>query len=351
MKTLEAFLTAPGHFEFIEKELPPIGEDDILMQTVSMGLCHSDYPRFAGEIINENNYFGYPSPVPMKYPVVIGHEPVGIVVEVGKNVKRFRPGDTVTGIVRGAMRTYSLVKQADSKGIFPIPDMEKDFRYCIGEPLGCIVNLIKAASVNYGDYVAIVGCGFMGLMTLAGFQRSGAKELVAIDTQSEKLELASKYGATRVLNPNCQDVEKEAMEITKGHLFDVVVELSGSLQGLNTACSITKFTHCMGDNGSNYQRRGRLVWGSVYSKKEVFPVKLAYNLALRTPDMPAAYPSYSENLYDDTLEGILSYADGRLPLDEFVSHELPFQEAEKGFRWMENPPAGYIKGILLFDGI
>ena len=139
----------------------------------------------------------------LQYPFEIGHEPFGVVEAVGKGVKGFKPGDRVSGLARGVFATHAY---ADAGFLVKIPEEVKNPKYCLIEPLTCISNNLRAANPEYGDYVAVIGCGMMGLMAVAGLSRSAAREVIAIDLIDSRLEWARKLGATKTLNPKKNDL-------------------------------------------------------------------------------------------------------------------------------------------------
>ncbi len=86
-----------------------------------------------------------------------------------------------------------------------------------------------------GDRIAVIGCGFMGRMVIAGLKSQALGDIVAIDLDEKRLEMAVQYGATKTLNTKNVDVEDATFELTHGRMYDCIVEITGSLRGLQTA--------------------------------------------------------------------------------------------------------------------
>lgn len=354
MKAKVAKLVAPKQIEFFEEELPQVGENDMIIKMVSVGLCHSELPAYLGIGGTTVSPHGFRTATDVsKYPVGIGHEAVAEVVEVGSNVKRFKVGDKVSGRLRGCIRTYAFIKDADiptgGTMIFKIPKTDKDYKLCVSEPLECTVNIVKAAWCEYGQRVAVVGCGIMGLLAIAGMRKSAAKEITAVDILDDKLEAAKKYGATSVINSLKEDPEEAAYNITNGQFYDVVIEVTGSIKGLDTALKLVKPSHEGAWHTKPYQGRGRVLMPSVYSKEEIFPRSLGTNLMLKACELASVHPMYGIDPCANHVEAIESYVDGRLPIDEMITHRIPFEEVATGYEWLVKPPAGYMKGIVTFD--
>ncbi|MBR0398022.1 MAG: zinc-binding dehydrogenase [Eubacterium sp.] len=350
MKYRKAMVVGPMRVELFDEELPPLADDEVLLKTISVGMCHTDLPAFLGVMgISVSKYgferlgVGEPS-----FPMDVGHEPIAEVIEVGKAVRNFHVGEYVGGF-GGGFREYIVMKD-DNRSFCEIPVGDKPVKYCCAEPLGCIVNIVKEATCQYGENIAVVGCGFMGLMVIAGLRKSGAKKLTAIDLLDNKLELAKKYGATHVLNPRQGEIDDLAWEMTDGRFFDVVVEITGSLKGLDTACKIIREPHVggMAQFDGTFRGVGKVLIPSVYSREEIFPKSLAFNLMQRTPALIATHPTIAPRPRDNMLEGIASYMDGRLPCDELISHEFKFEQIQAAFEMLAHPEPDYIKGIVTF---
>ena len=103
------------------------------------------------------------------------------------------------------------------------------FELALGEPIACSVNGVRKADPQIGDSVAIVGCGFMGLIMLQVFKARGAGTVIAIDMRDSMLELAKSMGADVVLNPGTADVVEEVKARTGGKGVDIGVEAAGIL--------------------------------------------------------------------------------------------------------------------------
>jgi threonine dehydrogenase-like Zn-dependent dehydrogenase len=356
MKIRKAIIVEANRFEIIEEDMPALGSKDVLVKTEAVGMCHTDLPAFLGTHAMEFAPKGYMrTGAAARYPSETGHEPIGQVVETGVEVKNYHVGEWVSGMGggkgEGAFRDY-LILDDDSRMFVHLPEnMPAAVKYCCAEPLECIVNIVQEASCRYGENIAVVGCGFMGLMTLAGLRKSSAHKIAAFDVLDRKLALAKKYGATDTINPTRSEADDAAFDLTEGRFFDVVVEITGSMKGLETAGRIVRPTHRFGlpvFDGS-FRGRGRIILASVYSGQEVFPVSLAYNLVTKAPDLAAVMPDYVYSPRENMAEGVKSFADRRLPMDELVTHEFRFEDIQKAFETMLHPDPDYIKGIIVFN--
>ena len=343
MKRTIAKLTAPRTFEFAEEEIPVLGAKQVLVKTVSVGLCHSDLPAYLGTSAYGLGPKGrYVMTNEVTYPLLKGHEPVGQVVDVGSEVKNFKVGDYVTGHMQGIFATYFIFTEGDRFVV--IPKTDKPVETCLGEPSTCCTFIAQKAAVKPGDRVAIVGAGFMGLLAMCGLNAPFLKDVVAIDFDDERLEFAKKFGATRVVNPGKEDLEDAVFGITDNKGFDVVIELTGSLKGLGTAAKICR-TLQFGDTNSG----ARIVSSSVYAKPETWDPEVGHQLMFHAPEIQVAHP-WGITDYNATLEASVNmFINGTYPLDQMVTHRVPFENIDQGFRWLISKVPGYIKGIVTFE--
>ena len=165
------------------------------------------------------------------WPTCPGHEGVGEIVRIGEGVSRFKEGDWVTGMGMG----FSEVCNMSAHSLFPIPRNGTKPEDWIVEPVSCIVTGLDHCALRAGDRIAVLGCGFMGLMFVQGLSRSLVSRLVAIDVDPRRLEMAREFGATDLVDARMADLGAlQAMGL------DTVVDCSGSQAGLDMASKIVR---------------------------------------------------------------------------------------------------------------
>lgn len=349
MKTISAYVTAPEKIEFVEEELSELGDYDVLLKTEAVGMCHTDLPVFLCQQAFGLSEHGYRKTIQIGSGSKLGHEPVGRIVQVGKKVTKFAPGDHVTGFYSHAFTTYRVL--SEDSILVKIPELQagRDWRTCVVEPMGCVTNILHFMEQDPMEYVGVVGCGYMNLMVIAALSKMNLKEIVAIDIRDDKLEEAKKYGATKVLNSTKTDIVEEVYQLTGGRFLDSVVEMSGSIKGLQSACSVIKFARHNGLPTSDYHGRGRIIITSVYTSEETFPKELGYELVLRCPILDAAHPMSGVNVMKNEQEAVALFADGTIPMDKMISHTFKFQDLQHAFEILLHPSEDYVKGIVFFD--
>jgi threonine dehydrogenase-like Zn-dependent dehydrogenase len=278
---------------------------------------------------------------PLEYPLQLGHEPTGIVEEVGDAVEEFHPGDKVTGMwftsgfseyaivdLSGRSRRGKLVKPR----IIKIPDTIP-VELGIGEPLKCCAMITRYSRVQFGDYVFVAGCGFMGLLVIAGLASRGLSELIACDLIDDRLDLARELGATVTLNPRELDVIKEVESITDGKMCDVAIEGIGHPVGVSLTSKIIK----------DSPPPGIIILYGYHAVPDT------YDLSLWGPKAPlilSLHPSHSLDPMKDLEIAMRALERGIYPMEKVITHKYTLKDIGEGFEAARTYPQGYIKGIV-----
>ena len=202
-----AILTIDG-FEIREEAVPTIGDNELLVRTTACGVCSGDLFVYQNRPDFVDTYNR------------LGHEASGTVTAVGKNVSNIKPGDVVTALALPAYAEY-FVAPADM--VVKLPS-NIDPIYALGEPIACCVHAANRFGTKPGDKVAVIGCGFMGIICLQLAKYQGAEFICAIDPVTERLEMSKQFGANVTYNP----FETSGADILLAHgEFDVVIEAAG----------------------------------------------------------------------------------------------------------------------------
>src|ERR1700756_1457404 len=227
------------------------GPREVLIRTAVAGLCHSDLHFIEGL---------YPFPL----PVILGHESAGVVEQVGSDVTYVKPGDNVVTCLsvfcgtcdnctmgRTVLCTDTTVKMlpgASNRMSWSRPEklhqflnlssfaeqmlvhenaivkIRQDMPLDLAALIGCGVitgygAVVNTAKVQAGETVAVIGCGGVGVGAINGGAIARAGRIIAIDTNPAKLQLATKLGATDIIDPSNGDVVQQVRELTKagGH--------------------------------------------------------------------------------------------------------------------------------------
>jgi threonine dehydrogenase-like Zn-dependent dehydrogenase len=220
-----AILQKPGLFTIEEMEIPRPGPDELLVRTKACGICTSEIDFYLGHAPG------------LSYPRFIGHEPAGIVEEVGSEVQGFAEGDHVSVWSEGkAYAEHFVTKAAFAYKLLP----ETPFDEALGEPIACSTNGVRKADPQLNDSVCLVGCGFMSLIMLQVFRARGAGMVIAVDMRDSVLDLARQLGATHLVNPRNQDPVAAVKELTGGRGVDIGVEAAGTQATLDLVGNVVR---------------------------------------------------------------------------------------------------------------
>jgi threonine dehydrogenase-like Zn-dependent dehydrogenase len=211
-----AVLTNDG-FEIQDVEKPAIRADELLIEILACGVC-------SGDLFVYQNRAQYAQSTDH-----LGHEGSGKIVAIGSQVSNFSVGDIVTALSWLAYAEYFVATCADLVKLPP----EVDPAFALGEAVACCVHASDRFDIQPGSKVAVVGCGFMGLICLQLAKYQGAGFICAIDPLAERRAMGQQLGATVTYNP----ITYGSAEILDAHGdFDVVIEAAG-VQSAVDLCS------------------------------------------------------------------------------------------------------------------
>lgn len=258
-----AVLTGEKKIDIMELPVPEINDDEVLVKVEGCGICGTDVHEYKGDP------FGY-------IPVQLGHEGTGTIVKIGKNVitdysgKPLNIGDKVVtglkpcrvcdtckndpehihlcdngeifGLLPGEDHYYNgwfgeYIKINEGGVIFNVSDMPGlDSRLLI-EPAAVVVHAVEQAkqifNFKHDSYVLIQGCGPIGLLLLTTVRTMGVRNIIAVDGDVKRLEMAKRLGAEYSINFMNEDAEAKVKEIT-GKGAEMAFQCTGSPKAAST---------------------------------------------------------------------------------------------------------------------
>jgi len=213
-------------------QMPRMTDNDVLIRSRRVGICHSDYELLAGQYI-----------IPISYPVTPGHEWVGEVVEVGKNVKSLSKGDRVVGecVIQTPERIHHFGFSMDGadrefftarpEWLHRLPDAVDDAKGALIEPFTCgYYAVLRNGGTNASETVVVSGGGTIGLVSAAAAIGMGARVIV-VDPVPLRRKIAKKLGADAVVDPSDGNAVAMVKELTGGGA-DLVIEAAGHSSSL-----------------------------------------------------------------------------------------------------------------------
>ncbi|MDD5987251.1 MAG: alcohol dehydrogenase catalytic domain-containing protein [Eubacteriales bacterium] len=313
----------PGEFAYEDRPIPEIEDpDDVKVKSYGCCICGTDV-----------NIFATPQKHPCEPGIIFGHEFCGEVAEVGSNVKNLKPGDKVIIDPHGPCGECDnclaglpeACENVSSRGVFSDGGLTnyltipKKFVYKVGpdtdpalmgmaEPLAGCGCALEKLNVHVGDTAAVLGAGPIGLMFTALLAASGCRKIIVSEPIEYRRKLALEVGATRVVNPDEEDIKEVVKEETDGLGVDHAVEA--------VAAMLVDCVYLVHPHGKVLQ------YGDDRLAHPEFPV--AYLLANEIE----VYGGYLGKYYMRKVGQIIE--SGVLPLDKILTHVIPasrYQEA------------------------
>ncbi len=310
MKVHSVQYRAEGGVELVDVEVGDPGPGQVQIEVAACGICAWDIQTCRAG-----------SAAPFAAPP--GHEGVGYVSKLGPGVEGVEIGQRVVG------GGFARLRNIGASPLYAIPASPLQDPYWIVEPVSCVVTGIDQCQVRVGERLAMIGCGFMGLMMLQGLAGMGYEQIVALDVDARRLQLAKQMGADEVYDVTAADFDGVQAAL-KARDIDVVVDTSGSQQGLDLAADIAR-------------RGGRInLFGWIKGERAHFNPS-----AWHTKGLTIVNSAPSARLRDPFPPAIRLLDKGVIDLQPLVTHVLPLEEYPDFMqRLVAGQVEGYIKGVV-----
>jgi threonine dehydrogenase-like Zn-dependent dehydrogenase len=310
-------LVKPRRSVVVEEAMPSPRPGEVLVEIRACGVCASEFETWAS--------------CTSGHPTRLGHEPVGVVREVGSGVRGVVPGDPVTGLLAGAYGQYQI---ADRDMLVSVPE-GVPLESALGEPLACLVNAQRRTPVALADRVAIIGLGFMGLGMLQLLKLRGPSHVVAVDLREEAQEKALELGADEAYHPENLPGEYlltkwEDWDGPRG--LDVIVEGSGTQSGLTLAGQMVRAHGLLSILGF-HQGEPRQVDMEMWNWKAI--------------DIVSAHVRRVSDLMECMKIGLDLMAKDLVNLETLITHRYSLEEVDKAYADLSAKPDGFIKALVI----
>jgi alcohol dehydrogenase len=351
-KKMKALLfIEPGRVALDEKPVPDVGPGEALIRTTTTTICGTDIHIVKGEY-------------PVEKGLTIGHEPVGVIEKLGRNVSGYEEGQRVIAgaicpsgtsyacldglhsqdgqsgahglkplggwrfgnTIDGCQAEYVLVPDAEAN-LAPVPDGLTDEQVLMcPDIMSTGFAAAERGNVRIGDIVAVFAQGPIGLCATAGARLRGASTIIAVETVPERMEMAKKMGADHVVDFSKTDPVDEIMRLTDGRGVDVSIEALGTQQTFESCLRILK-------------PGGTLSSLGVYSSDLKIPLD-AFTAGLGDHRIITSLcPGGKERMR--RLMNII--AGGRVDLEPMVTHRYKLDDIEEAYELFANQEDGVMK--------
>lgn len=253
--------TSPGNSEVIVTKSPKIGNTECLVKPIQVGICHSDFDLLDGNYI-----------LPVRYPIIPGHEWFGEVTELGGDVSKFKIGDRVVGecnvaddqhfgfTINGALSTEMKVESA---WLHKVPDTIDDNVAALIEPFTVAYGATDA--IDASDVVVIFGAGPIGLCAVVAASGKGGR-VILVEPDENRRKLGIKLGATETIDPMSEDVVARVYQLTNGVGASRVVEATGRPSVMAQTLEVAKYGGYITNVGINVGDTAPALLGLIVAK-------------------------------------------------------------------------------------
>lgn len=341
MKT--AVMLGIGKMGFEDRPIPKVKDNEVLVKLEYVGICGSDLHYYETGAIGD---------YVVKPPFVLGHEPGGVVVEVGKSVKHLKVGDKValepgktcghcefcksgnynlcpdviffaTPPVDGVFQEY-VAHEADL--CFKLPENVSTLEGALIEPLAVGFHAAIQGEAKIGQTAVVTGAGCIGLVSVMALKAMGVSKVYVVDIMEKRLEKALELGADGVINGKEKDVVAEILKLTDGKGCDLVIETAG------TEITTVQAIH-MAKKGTNivlvgYSKTGEMTlpMSLVLDKELTFKTVFRYR-----------------HIYPLAIEAVAS---GKVNLKGIVTDIFKLDDIQKAMDYSVNNKADIVKAVV-----
>jgi L-iditol 2-dehydrogenase len=328
-----AFVKGPSQVEIRAVEKPHVGKGDILVKMQACGVCGSDLEKIYGKYTQSS----------MK----LGHEPSGIIIEVGKDVVDFKKGERV--FVHHHVPCYAchyclhgnetMCKKYSETNLFPcglaeefivpewnvlhggvikIPDTLSFEEGAMIEPLACCLRSWNKIRFNKGDSVAIFGMGPTGMMHVMLSKLFGLSDIFCFDINDFRLNFAKKFGVTESIKSSDPEAQNKILSKTENRGVDLAIIATGNLDAVTQAIEFVR-------------KGGTIVLFGVPTKD----AKLSLNMSKVYSKEITITPSYAAS-DTDTQNALKLILEGKTDVKKIITHKFDLTDSHNALEYAHN---------------
>ncbi len=341
-----AVVCANEDVRYLDYEEPVVGPGLVKIKVKASGICGSDIPR----VLYNGVHF---------YPIVLGHEFSGNVIEVGEGVTGVKHGDRVSGAPLlpcmkcddcqngnfSLCRHYSFIgsrQQGSNAEYIVIPEknavvFDESISYEQGamfEPSTVALHGVFQNDYRGGECVAVLGGGTIGMFTMQWSKIFGARRVAVFDVSEERLALAKRLGADEVINTTEDGFMEKAKSLTDGKGFAYVFEAAGQVSTMQMAFGLAA-------------NKANVCFVGTPHVDMTFTPPMWENMNRKEFKLTGSWMSYSSPFPGKEWELTAHYfATGQLKFDPgFIYKKIPMSQAQEAFQMFKTP--GFVQGKVL----
>jgi threonine dehydrogenase-like Zn-dependent dehydrogenase len=313
-----AVVTGPGRATLVTTLCPAPGPGEVRVRLEGCGVCASNLGPWSGP-----DWMQFPTE-----PGALGHEGWGVIDALGPGVEGLEIGQRVASL---SHHSYADFDRAAASAVVPLPDSLAGQPFP-GEAFGCAMNIFRRSRIEEGQWVAIVGVGFLGATLTRLASQAGAR-VIAITRRPFALDLARRMGAAATIPMEDHWAIIEAVKaITDGALCERVIEAVGKAWPLDLAAELAA-------------EGGRLVIAGYHQDG---PRQINMQLwNWRGLDVVNAHERDPATYVRGVRDAIAAIADGRLDPAPLITHVFPLARLDEALNATRDRPDGFLKAVVV----
>lgn len=344
-----AELIGTRRFQIVERDLADPGPGEVQVRVEAVGVCGSDMHSFSEGSVGDQI---------CRYPMVLGHEPSGVVVKAGAGVTGWQRGDRAA--LEPAIYCYHcefclsghhnvcanirFLSSVDDPGFFrdrlnlparnllPLAPGTALGTATLVEPLAIALHSLKFAPPQLGDAVAVFGAGPIGLLTIGALRLAGAKRIFAVEPVTHRREMAIRIGADEALDPAQADPVTEIRRATGGRGVDAAYDCAAKEGRSPEAGTLDQAV-------SAVRNRGAVVLTGIHSA-----ARISLNPHTLRRKEVALFPVRRSNHESELARDMLASEERRFA--PVITHERPLDRIEEAFTLNETYQDGVGKLVI-----
>jgi 2-desacetyl-2-hydroxyethyl bacteriochlorophyllide A dehydrogenase len=335
----------PGCVDFIDEELPPLRPDDVYARTIVSGISHgTELAWFRGEAAALHRSWDAERRIYLPgqgrgYPVTPGYETVATVAKVATNIDSVKVGDAIY-LDRPHADGHVVAASAAAAGLVP-PGTSAD-RAVFWTLARVALGGVHDAAIQLGETVVVVGLGTVGLLVVQLARMAGARRVVGVDPYRRRLDAASALEAETV-DAASTDVAAEVRRLVGPAGADAAIEASGSYGGLHEAIRSCRLGGRVATVASYHGEQPGLRLGEEYHRNRVTLISsMTVNGCSHR-----GHPAWDLDRLNHVARDLV--CSGRVRVEGFITHRVPFADAERAFDLILHSPDETIKVVLTYD--
>lgn len=338
-------ITQPGVVEVIAERLPALGPNEVYARTVISGISHgTEIAWLRGQAAALHRTWDaerrmFTDGPGRAFPVAPGYESVARVCQVGEAVTGVSVGDLLWLDRPHADGHLVDVATATAGLLAASVEPEQAVFFALSR---VALGAVHDAALSLGDTVVIVGLGTVGLLAAQQARLAGAR-VIGVERYAKRLSLADRLGVDVVSAASGADVAAEIRRLTGPAGADAAIEASGSYPGLHEAIRSVRVGGRVATVASYHADQNGLRLGEEYHRNRV---TLVSSMTVNGCP-PRNHPAWSLDRLNATARDLI--ISGRIRVDDFISHRIPFERAVSAYALITDIPEDTVKVVLTYE--